>query len=288
MISQDKLFAMIAKVLSSPVIKDLYDFIRVRSSDELGLIRSLLDLARQDLESAKLLRANSIYNLAVYHVQQSVEKAAKAWALESLFIDKSELRDVGHLSPLAFSKILDKEIGRKLADVTELVFSGTRGPLVLEDLVTSRSSQFARLPGKEIKRLLDVCTQLSSEVPEVMGKVLPQLTTLLSEVRYPGDEEQSKTLRIFREKSLQRKETDWSYRLIKDMLGGVLLLLLSVITFPHESYTRYPDLEVKPGEYNESMGIVETFDEVCSVIDKAINDFSSSISDNDDEKAKQT
>jgi hypothetical protein len=43
---------------------------------------------------------------------------------------------------------------------------------------------------------------------------------------------------------------------------------LSIITYPHESYTRYPDGEIKPEDYNEDLGIVQMCKDICNSLEK--------------------
>jgi HEPN domain-containing protein len=279
-ISDDKLVTAFRVLFASSFLKDYHEWLSRKSSlEEQKLIKDLLELARQDLRAAKLLRGEKLYDLAIYHVQQSVEKAAKAWALDSKFIDRSELLDVGHLSPMAFLKISDKTIGKKLVEVIRPIFPGTQEALGLEELIKNNSARFARLPAPEVRKVLDACNELSSQLPEVLRKALPKIFASLAEISDVGDDESSKIRRTMRERYAERQKTDWPFRLISGMLGGTLIYLLSALTFPHESFTRYPDLEIKPSEYSESMGIVKLMGEVIAVIEKAIEDFSSSISE---------
>jgi HEPN domain-containing protein len=280
MISEDGFVAAFRALLASSFLENYQEWIGRKSTpEEKKLVMDLLDCARRDLKVAKLLDGKELYGLAVYHVQQSVEKAAKAWALDSNFIDRSELRDVGHLSPMAFLRISDKTIGKTVVEVIKPFFPGTQEAQGLEGLIKNNSAQFARLPAQEVRKILDACTQLSEQLPEVLRKALPKIGASLLEIKIVGDDESSKLRRIMGEKYAERQKTDWPFRLISGMLGGILLYLLSVLTFPHESFTRYPDLEVKPSEYNESMGIVKLMGEVIAVIEKAIGDFSLSISE---------
>ena len=43
------------------------------------------------------------------------------------------------------------------------------------------------------------------------------------------------------------------------------LYILSTITFPHESYTRYPTKDLSPKDYNLDLGIVNKFPELIKL-----------------------
>lgn len=57
---------------------------------------------------------------------------------------------------------------------------------------------------------------------------------------------------------------------IKTVSSFVTLYLLSVITYPHFNYTRYPDLEVNPKEY-AGLGITKSYLDIYKNVDECIN-----------------
>jgi hypothetical protein len=72
MISVDKLLEGINRLLLDPTfMRGAYELVRNKSADEDELIKDLINLARRDLEAAKLLHMKRLYSLAIYHVQQS-------------------------------------------------------------------------------------------------------------------------------------------------------------------------------------------------------------------------
>jgi hypothetical protein len=68
---------------------------------------------------------------------------------------------------------------------------------------------------------------------------------------------------------------------IEDLLVGakslIFLYFLSIITYPHFSYTRYPSKEMGPKDYNESLGIVQTLERIIQVLDETMKDFEKSM-----------
>jgi len=85
--------------------------------------------------------------------------------------------------------------------------------------------------------------------------------------------------RIFNKKELQDYQTfielfvanfEEIQNFVASFIALYILYMLSVITYPHFSYTRYPDSEVKPSEYNENLGIVKKSPEIWNLLEESI------------------
>ncbi len=50
----------------------------------------------------------------------------------------------------------------------------------------------------------------------------------------------------------------------------IMLYILSVITFPHFSSTRYPDGKIKPSHYKPGLGIVDCLDKIIEEVEHSI------------------
>ena len=72
----------------------------------LKLIFGFLDIAKKDRKASVILYDDKLYPLAVYHLQQSVEKIAKGYLL--LFGEEYEkkFKDIGHNTPYLFFELL--------------------------------------------------------------------------------------------------------------------------------------------------------------------------------------
>ena len=51
------------------------------------------------------------------------------------------------------------------------------------------------------------------------------------------------------------------------MTPVVTLYVLSVITFPHESFTRYPGPEMSPSDYTKQLGIVKEALKIVKILE---------------------
>ncbi len=68
-----------------------------------GYIERLLELSFKDLESSKILYKSEIYEMSLYHLQQTVEKIIKAYGMIYFGVKKDQIEnEIRHTSPLAF------------------------------------------------------------------------------------------------------------------------------------------------------------------------------------------
>lgn len=77
------------------------------------LSKTLLEIAKKDLEAAKCLYEKELYPQAIFYLQQSVEKAAKSFAIMTNMIKEDEVKAVWH-NPLRIHEKLLNEQRQKL------------------------------------------------------------------------------------------------------------------------------------------------------------------------------
>jgi HEPN domain-containing protein len=237
---------------------------RIRENTK--LVEDFLVLARQDLEAAKTLLERRLNNLAVYHVQQSVEKVAKAYALDSFLISKDEAVEDRHLSPMAFLRILYKKIGREYLDLVQDTLPKVSVDVRREKvLISVKQDEIVRLSAEEIRKYLASSKQMEESYRGVLKMAFhdPIADAFESDLR--------DNLRKLGERTLNAR--------IGALASFAPLFTLSILTFPHESYTRYPESKFKPSEYNNDIGIVQCVGEILQLIEDVIEEFSKSLSE---------
>jgi HEPN domain-containing protein len=201
---------------------------RIREAQE------FLDLAHQDLTASRLLYDAQIFNLACYHIQQSVEKTTKAYhKLLGILKDKA-IRGTGHDTPELFLRMIELPWAQKFAELAKKV-SGTQ---VITDTSKAQSAIDSEVEKARIARLNPArINEMLGLIPQVKKKLAPffPLTN-------------------------------------RDLVMVILRLsLLSLVTFPHERYSRYPDEVVKPWEYTPELGLVASIANVWSEAEAAIS-----------------
>lgn len=83
--------------------------------------KELIDIAKSDLDASERLYEGGSYPQAVFYLEQSIEKTAKAFGLEVGIIEEEELQGLGHHHEEIFIQIQDKMFGF-LSDVVHSTF----------------------------------------------------------------------------------------------------------------------------------------------------------------------
>lgn len=204
-----------------------------------GQIRAaqeLLDVASLDLQASKLTYDGGVFIAAASHVQQAVEKTAKAYYKILGVLDDKTIRNTSHDSLELFLRMVELPWAQK--------FGKLAGEFTGSDVVTDTSdaqsvvdtqakrAEIARLDAKQINNYLSL-------IPKLEEKLLPLFSVMN-----------------------------------KDLVMAMLrLYLLSGLTFPHEQYPRYPDSGVvKPKEYTAKLGIIAAIETVWAETDTAISE----------------
>ncbi len=205
------------------------------TNDQMRESQELLDLATQDLKSSKLLYEGKIFNYAVYHLQQSVEKAVKAFYKLLGILDDKTIRQTGHNSPGPFVKMIELPFVKQFADYAKNL-SGS-------DFVTD-TSQVQSVLNEEEKRL--EVAKLNSENINAMLSFISKLETELDPL-------------------LPIMNNDY-------IMATLRLYILSALTFPHEEFTRYSDKAMKPSEYTLDLGIVANIQNIWNEVETTLNE----------------
>jgi len=110
-------------------IEEHYKLLIKKSIVNRKLAKEFIDIARNDLKTAKALQKTKDRELnasMVYHIQQSVEKYSKAYALIFGAVSKRSMKEIGHEPSKAFIKCLrNKDMNKvvsKLRSIQHLVY----------------------------------------------------------------------------------------------------------------------------------------------------------------------
>ncbi len=220
-------------------IKDISELERklgkAPTKERLEAAQELLDVARQDLQSSKLNYDGGIFIFAASHLQQAVEKTAKAYYKILGVLDDKTIRNTSHDSPELFLRMVElpwaQKFGKLAGEFTgsDVVTDTSEAQSVVD--TQAKRAEIARLDAKQISSYLSL-------IPKLEEKLLPLFSVMN-----------------------------------KDLVMAMLrLYLLSGLTFPHEQYPRYPDSGVvKPKEYTAELGIIAAIETVWAETDAAIS-----------------
>lgn len=250
-----------------------------------NIVKKYFQYAEIDYKSAKLLYDNKIYPSMVFHVQQAVEKLAKAYALYLGILKKNELRSkkdirgVNHESPMAFVLILKKKGAMDLILLISTILSlrwknyeSTRKQIEDFERLLQKRKELAKMSKAEIKSLVlkgeEIVNKLSKIDPRIVrGEVQKAKLGFGVGARRMGLTIDVATRKIF--------SVFGDLKAIKKVFDSLILFaklyILAIITFPHSFYTRYPYDDIQMADYKEGLGIIDYAGELLNTIEETMN-----------------
>ncbi len=198
---------------------------------KLGL--QFLQEAARDIKSCKVLYSKKLFPHAIYHLQQAVEKAIKGYVLLEGYYKATELREIKtHDTLLIMLKAVLERTGiKKLVE-------GSNDTTIMAKIMDAESTiedeekriEIAKINKAEIKGLLSRIEEDQKKTNSIKQVITTRLTTV----------------------GTNTMPTSF-FQAVSAMMP---IVILAIITFPHESYTRYPDGKMTPTDYDRQLGIV--------------------------------
>ena len=207
-----------------------------------------LEEAKRDSNSCHLLYKRRLYPHAIYHLQQGVEKAAKAYVLIEGFYKENEVREIQiHDSPLVLMKALIDQTGLK-AQAKRNGDKETLSKILAAERAISNDQNRADLAKMSGTEVLSLLAQIEN-YDRMTIAVTKELSSLMQNQNFQA-------LSKFDVQSICLPQN---------------LLMLAIITFPHWSYTRYPGGKINPADYTLKFGIVRECPIILLRLKKEIN-----------------
>lgn len=267
------------------------------------IAEKLLEIAIRDLESVKILFRNKHYNLALFQLQQAVEKLVKSFGIKTNVIKPEEItRKINHLPHKVFTKLYQTQI-EELSKLNST-------PILLADMIPPHQRG-----NSKTKEYLEKLKRLQSKVASselLNGKSIPldDVTKFISESRmlekpltfntrklqfefkddlvktnlhfinyFKGDEnvrlisehliansDQIAKRNVEQHKFNKRQEAKYKYI-------SFVWVNLSLLTSPHEQTTRYPSIsngETPNNLYDEDNVLIKHIPEFLKMLKKTI------------------
>ena len=210
---------------------------------------SFLNEAKRDIKSCKILNSKKVYPHAVYHLQQAVEKSVKGYVLLEGYFNVTELGEITtHRSPLVMMKATLERTGIKgLAKISK----DTTLMHIIETAEATMSSEEKRI-----------------EIAKISQKEIKGLYSQIEEYRKMSCLLESSVSDGLAVIGFGLAATS----LFQNVSTMIALLILAIITFPHEAYTRYPDPDGKmsPYNYEKKLSIVSETPRIVRLLEKEI------------------
>lgn len=269
---------LISSVKSNRISKDFWRI----APEELELAKSTLECAKRDFDASNLLWAHGDKPNAIYHLQQGVEKLAKAQGKHGLYQNSRDFfRTVGHESPTVYLTTLTKKVPRQLLlefkkyeprlDITPIdELQNLIKNLKKKDGVARM--EIASLGSYDISRLLgvaDIVMALDNKkivykaLEEDLGKNWKNIIKTWTEELI--EEERGSKVKLSEKDVIEVIERDNTAIAAMFQLG-MPLYILALVTFPHEAFTRYPDTKkLGPKDYVNPLGIVVMYERLLKL-----------------------
>jgi hypothetical protein len=119
--------------------------------------------------------------------------------------------------------------------------------------VDTKDQELALLDANQLKIWLNLGKKIDenlskTNIDNILKKVLPDLAELQGkQITYPN------------------------FSIMEFSSSFIKMYLIAAMTYPHESYTRYPDRAIKPSQYTKELGIVQVAPEVFTLVDKSLD-----------------
>lgn len=216
-----------------------------RDPFSLDMADKYLAAGEADYRAANLLFQHKELALSVYHIQQAIEKAMKAFCLSVGDVTIDQLRTT-HRTPQPLLKIIEERPGSEMISLLNSLGNRDykRAITQVKKLVNSDQQQLAKLPMKSSARVHGI-------------EVLIQVANALFRTHPVLEQKESEVKTVFAEYLPEYKESIVTYSLVKFGQAAGQCYILGTLTFPHESYTRYPGGFLEPQDYIQELGIVQ-------------------------------
>lgn len=241
--------------------------------------KEYLEIAKMDLCAAKLLYDAGKFNIAVFELQQAVEKVTKCFILvmednKEPFFKIEELRNHNSLNFLIqiierYIKLIDEKYDKKDA-FADNIKNG------IKDILNEQKKRIKDINGKEDKEEINNQLVLLNKFKDFnVTNISKDHMVLILKNNYNI--------------TLSKKDIDKRYNELKNNINKVDFLkllnkiflplsLLGAITFRHEQSTRYPFevenknivIKITPKEYKNGLGIVDTFPQMEELLKSVI------------------
>jgi HEPN domain-containing protein len=266
-------------------------------------IEVFINLAKDDLKSAKLLHTEKQFRTSYFFFQQAVEKANKAYGLYNGLIDEKELRNISHDQFKIHKKDIDKqeeEIKKFIANFEVIPFL-QNNPLVTKNqteeyhkklingkkfIDSLRNYDLVNFPLsdlscflRELKRIENTKIEFTISAYSKFKKGLKKYTDWIMQFENPDLNEANAYLNELFGDELKTKEFISAF--FKAFIDGAYIYFTlyysALITIQHSSLTRYPDFvkDINPLDlYNDKLPIIRKQKQFMELLESTLGKLS--------------
>lgn len=230
-----------------------------RDTYSLDIADKYIGAGEADYRAANLLFQHGELALSVYHIQQAIEKTMKAFCLSIGDVTIKELLTT-HRTPQPLLKIIEEKPGSEMMSILSSLGNRDYKTAItqVKRLVNSDQQRLANLPMNSSPRVLGIEGLI--RVADALFTTHPLLEQKENEVKT-----------VFAEYLPEYKESINTYSSVKFGQAAGQCYIFGVLTFPHESYTRYPGGFLEPQDYTQGLGIVQAIPIIIERIPRTLD-----------------
>jgi len=238
-----------------------------------GHVDILIRTSKTDLKSSRTLYNQELYPQSVFYLEQSVEKITKAYSIALLGLGPEDAKEkITHKSPKTMLKKVD--VFKEIHDEFKKNYHE------LNEIISDKNKEkICKMNRDNIEFLLNATekTRKHLEIEIVFDQIREsKLIDNLIEIMMPTEISEREVEKIKNKMfKILKKETPL------EEMGRMIptLLYLSLLTFPHAEFSRYPALpedkaSLSPVDYKEKeVDIIKFIEKVCNITKECIIDF---------------
>lgn len=249
--------------------------------EQIKIANEYLRLGKIDLEAAKKCYNYGIFNIALFELQQAIEKVTKCFCLAvniwngSLF----SLEEISHShNSIDFlMKMLEKFISvlENKNGLKNPLFNVFKSDFI--ENINRQKEMIKKINGRE--GFEEINRQVESLEGFDLSKIGHEQIESIIKENYKGIAGSSVDLKKTYDKALEVIDKEPFFRIFSKIF--IPLSLLGALTFKHESSTRYPYKSVdekgkvdyyvlKPEDYRKGLGVVDAFPKLEDILNKTI------------------
>lgn len=247
----------------------------------------LIKTSKIDLKSSRILYDRELYPQSVFYLEQSVEKITKAYSIVLLGLGPEDAKKrISHKSPKTMLKKVD--VFKNIHDEFKKNYHE------LNEIISDKNKEkICKMNRENIESLLVALEKIEKqlEIEIIFDQIREsKLIDSLIEINFSLDIYESEVEKIKNEMfKILEKETS-----LQEMARMIpTFLYLSLLTFPHAEFSRYPPLpedeaSLSPMDYKEKeVDIIIFFDKICNITEECIFDFESFLKEYEELKGNE-
>ena len=242
------------KIASEPnILKSIFDNLQPSYGKNKAIIDEVIKYAEDNLKASRVLKENGLIALSIYHLEQSAEMITKSlYYMFDLNVNKT------HNQIEIIADFREKLSGKLGKDSTTILLGSIDS--TLQKFKETGISQLARLDEQSLNIYFESLEQLKSALVNIDKD---DFSTVINETVSHLDRE--------KRAGVLASVNSRPNKLLNFASGLPIVLIIGLVTYPHESYTRYHGEEISPNDYDSGkVAIVKFYDRIYNYLNDYI------------------